>query len=96
MKDFPQRLKNLRKNRQITQIQLSEKLGINDLTYRRYESGTRNPTLENLIAIADFYGVSLDWLCGREMVATTSQDEKSPASAGETVAQTSPPSEEIL
>ena len=46
--------------------QLSKKLGFGVNTIRTYVSGTSEPTLGKLIKIADYFGVSLDWLVGRE------------------------------
>ena len=62
---FNERLKSLRKSMNLTQQDLASALGITIRQYQRYESGEQTTTLENLIAIADYFGVSLDYLCGR-------------------------------
>lgn len=43
----------------------AEKLGVVQPTLSAWEHGTKNPTLENLEAMADLYGVSVDYLLGR-------------------------------
>lgn len=58
-------LKQLRKERKMTQLELSEKTGINQAVISKYESGERTPTTEKLIILADFYGVSVDYMIGR-------------------------------
>lgn len=59
-----ERLKELREERGYTQKQLSEKLGINCVTYLHYEKEQREPPLSLLADIAMFYGVSVDYLLG--------------------------------
>lgn len=62
---FPERLKQLRKRRHISQRTLSQLCGLGKNTIARYESGDRAPTLPVLLAIADYFGVTLDDLTGR-------------------------------
>ena len=59
------RLKELRKNRNVTQKQVAENIETGERNYRRYEYGESDPTYKVLIKIADFYDVSLDYLVGR-------------------------------
>lgn len=56
------RLKALRQERQVTLAQLSQATGISASTLSRLESGTRRPTLEQLLPLARAYGVTLDEL----------------------------------
>lgn len=63
---FSERLKQLRKQRNITQKQLGELLGITERGYQNYEIGKSTPNYETLVAIADFYNISVDFLMGRE------------------------------
>ena len=63
--NFPARLKQLRRERGLTQLQVATALGVVDRTLRKYEVGEIAPTLPVLIALADFFGVSLDYLAGR-------------------------------
>ncbi len=64
MKSFAQRLKDLRLENNMTQCKVAEKLGIRQQSYLRYETGTGEPSLETLVAIAKLYGVSVDFLLG--------------------------------
>lgn len=49
----------------MTQLELSEKTGINQAVISKFESGERIPTTEKLIILADFYEVSVDYMIGR-------------------------------
>ena len=66
MANLSERLKELRKSKKMTQKQMAEALQITLRQYQRYESGNQTTTLENLIKMADFFGVSLDYLIGRD------------------------------
>jgi transcriptional regulator with XRE-family HTH domain len=59
------RLKSLRKEKGYTQAQVAIYCDITEKTYQNYELMTREPKIEILIRIADFYKVSLDFLVGR-------------------------------
>ena len=59
------KLKELRKSRRLTQAQVAAGVNCSAPTYSRYEMGTRQPSVEMLARLADFYGVSLDYLFGR-------------------------------
>lgn len=61
-----QRLKELREEKGYTQKQFGEFLGINAVTYLHYEKGQRQPPLELLADIANFYGVTVGYLLGLE------------------------------
>lgn len=65
MSVFSERLLELRQKLNMTQEEASQKSGIGYRSYRRYESGEREPTMSALIKLADFYGVSIDYLVGR-------------------------------
>jgi transcriptional regulator with XRE-family HTH domain len=58
-------LKSLRKNRGLTQIQLQIATGIEQALLSKFERGERIPPTETLIILADFYGVSIDYLLAR-------------------------------
>jgi len=58
-------LRNLREDHDLTQKQVGEILHISQRSYAHYESGTREIPLDILIRLADYYGVSLDYLVGR-------------------------------
>ena len=63
--DFGKTLKELRTEKQIGQIELSKKLGVTSGMISNWENGVHEPKLSNLIAIADFFDVSIDYLAGR-------------------------------
>ena len=66
MKIFQERLKELRKLYGLTQRQMAERLDIAQPSYIRYENGSSEPTLENLLNIAEIFDVSVDYLLGRK------------------------------
>lgn len=55
----------LRKEKKLTQEQAAQEIGLVMRTYRRYEMGEREPGASALIKIADYYGVTIDYLVGR-------------------------------
>jgi len=59
------RLKELRKEKGLSQIQVAIFCDITEKTYQNYELMSREPKLKILIRIADFYNVSIDYLVGR-------------------------------
>jgi len=59
------RLKKLRKERKISQLKLAIDLNMNQNTISRYENLEREADYETLIKLADYFGVSLDYLMGR-------------------------------
>ena len=61
-----ERLKLLRKESGLTQTELAKKLKIGQTTVAAYENGTRDPQIFSLIAYADFFGCSVDYILGRE------------------------------
>ena len=65
MSNLSERMKALRKSRGLKQEEAAELSGISYMSYRRYERGEREPTVSSLWKIADFYGVSVDYLIGR-------------------------------
>ena len=59
------RLKEIRKSKGISQLKLALDLNTNQNTISRYETGEREPGLAELIKIADYFNVSLDYLLER-------------------------------
>lgn len=59
------RLKELRKQRQISQLKLALDLNMNQNTISRYENMEREADYATLILFADYFNVSLDYLLGR-------------------------------
>ncbi|EHD67126.1 helix-turn-helix family protein [Streptococcus pneumoniae GA41538] len=62
--EFSERLKKLRKQAQLTQVDVAEKLGISQPAYASWERGVKKPTQENLVKIAQVLNVSVDYLVG--------------------------------
>lgn len=62
---FPARLRELRERQRRKQYAIAECCGISHRTLRRYETGEKEPSVESLKAIADYFEVSMDYLCGR-------------------------------
>ena len=59
------RLKALREKRGISQMKLAMDLGLNQNSISRYESGVREADYKTLIALADYFDVSIDYLLER-------------------------------
>lgn len=68
MANFSLRMKELRKERKMTQQELADVFSVRVRTYQGYEYGASYPEVTKLIAIADFFDVSLDYLVGRSDV----------------------------
>lgn len=64
MGDFAGNLKYLRKEQGLTQTELASKLGVSRSTIGMYENGEREPDFETLGAIAEFFGVDMNFLLG--------------------------------
>ena len=60
-----QRIRDMREDCDLSQKKVAEYLGITQTVYSRYERGYQTIPLEHLIALADYYHVSLDFLTGR-------------------------------
>lgn len=65
LKKFGIRLRELRKERKLLQRQMAELLQITDVHYRRMEAGKVNIPSLTLCALADYFGVTTDYLLGR-------------------------------
>ena len=59
------KLKELRKSRNISQLKLAMELNMNQNTISRYETGEREAGYAELIALADYFNVSIDYLLER-------------------------------
>ena len=65
MPSFPDRLKELRKTKGVTQKAIAGSLGILEQAYQKYEYGKHEPNHEMTVKLADFFDVSIDYLVGR-------------------------------
>lgn len=70
MSEFRIILKTLRKSQGLLQKDIAEKLGISVATYSSYESGSREPSIDRLLEIADFFNVSVSELTGGKILPT--------------------------
>lgn len=61
---FAERLKELRKQARLTQVELAKRLGIGQSSYADWERGKKKPTQENLVKISQVLNVSIDYLVG--------------------------------
>ena len=82
MVDFGNTLKTLRLHEEMTQAQLSQKLGLTKSVISAYETGLRLPSHDVLIHIAQIFKVSTDYLLGVEQkdsldLSGLTQNEKS-------------------
>ena len=62
--EFSERLKELRKQAHLTQVELASKLGIVQSSYADWERGKKKPTQDNLVKIAQILNVTVDYLVG--------------------------------
>ena len=58
------KLKEARKMNGFTQKDVENETGIKQVDISRYETGENKPSIDNLAKLAEFYGVSVDWLLG--------------------------------
>ena len=70
-----ERMRALRRERGETQVQTAKAVGVTDRQYQRFEAGVNLPGFGNLCALADHFGVSLDYLAGRTDVRQVAKDE---------------------
>lgn len=68
MKKFiAENIKNARENANLRQVDVKEKTGINNKSLSNWEKGVAYPCLEDLIVLADLYGISIDSLIGHRV-----------------------------
>lgn len=58
------KLKNMRRELNMTQQEVADKLNVSQVTYSRYESGSRVPDRDMTIVLAQFFGCTTDYLLG--------------------------------
>ena len=63
---FGSRLKMLRKDHKMTQQAVADRLRIHRTTYTKYETGVVTPDQQGLVCLAELFGVTVDYLLGRE------------------------------
>ena len=65
MADFAERIRALRRERGMTQEALGKIIGVKRDSISVYEAGRHYPEVRNLMILADYFGVSTDYLLGR-------------------------------
>ncbi len=63
---YYQHIRDIREDNDLSQKQAADILGITQQQYQLYESGKREMPMHHFITLADHYGVSLDYLAGRQ------------------------------
>ena len=66
MVDFSQRIKQLRKDKHMTQAQVAARIGVTASMVSSYETDIRLPSYEVMVQIADLFGVTVDYLLCRQ------------------------------
>ncbi len=66
MNKFAERLKELRVEKQVGQVELATAINVSKGTISLWENELREPKLNNLIALATFFNVTIDFLAGLE------------------------------
>lgn len=61
-------IKDIRIRKNLTQADVANALGVSSVVYSRYESGTRQPSIDTIVQLADFFCVTVDYLLGRQDV----------------------------
>lgn len=73
MFNLGERLKQARKNKNLTQVQVSQHTGIHNKTLSGYENGVSEPDIETLKVLADLYNVSIGYLTGTDVYSGLSE-----------------------
>ncbi len=63
--EFARRLKAMREKRGLSRRTLSELCGLHPDAVRRYERGQAKPSVEAVCALAEYFGVTVDWMLGQ-------------------------------
>ncbi len=72
---FTERFNELLKSRGINAVTLAKEIGVPKSIVYEWKSGVRDPSLENMLRVADYFGVSLEYLTGREDEETDIEKE---------------------
>lgn len=67
---FEDRLKELRKSKKLTQVQVSEMIDVQQGTYSRWGNGTLEPNLEAVVKLAKLFDTTTDYLLGKTIYST--------------------------
>lgn len=65
---MPLNIKDIRLRKGLIQSDVAAALGVSSVVYSRYETGKRQPSIDMLIQMADIFGVTVDFLLGRQEI----------------------------
>lgn len=68
-------IKEIRARKGLTQAEVASALGVSSVVYSRYETGSRQPSIDTLIQMADIFGVTVDYLLGRQHIEDSTLSE---------------------
>ena len=68
-------IKDIRIRKGLTQSEVASALGVSSVVYSRYENGKRQPSIDTLIQMADIFGVTVDYLLGRQDIEDSTLSE---------------------
>ena len=68
-------IKEIRLHKGLTQAEVASALGVSSVVYSRYETGSRQPSIDVLIQMADIFGVTVDYLLGRQEIEDSTLSE---------------------
>lgn len=66
MTKIKERLKRLRKENGVSQKEVADYIGVSVSAYSNYEQGIREPSLDVLLKLSDFFDTTYDYLLGKE------------------------------
>ena len=64
---FKDNLKSLRQEKGLGQVELAKNIGVSKGIISLWENGLREPNMSSLIALANFFNVTIDYIVGREL-----------------------------
>ena len=67
-------IKEIRNRKGLTQAEVAAAIGVSPVVYSRYETGSRQPSVDVLVQMADIFGVTVDYLLGRQDVESSKVD----------------------
>lgn len=71
---LPERLKELRKEKKLTQKELAEQIGIKQNSYSDWETGKNEPNLENIVKLSKILDTSTDFLLGKSSLSSSNSE----------------------
>ena len=72
---FYEKIKGLRLSKKVSQQEIAEYLGVTKQAYSLYELGKRNVDNETLLKLSEYFGVSVDYLLGKEEKKVVTDDD---------------------